>query len=97
VRRVYAGSSAYQQGLNAGDQIVALNNMRANRDFFDARIGEMRPGDLINLTIFRSDDLRSLLIKLGGRSGAAYRILTLENPSAEQKLIYQSWLVESKK
>jgi predicted metalloprotease with PDZ domain len=97
VRRVYAGSSAYQQGLNAGDQIVALNNMRANRDFFDARIGEMRPGDLINLTIFRSDDLRSLLIKLGGRSGAAYRILTLENPSAEQKLIYQSWLGESKK
>jgi S1-C subfamily serine protease len=31
VRRVYAGSPAYEQGLNAGDQIVALDNMRVTR------------------------------------------------------------------
>ena len=73
VRRVYAGSPAYDQGLNAGDQIVALDNMRVTRDFFNARMAEKKPGDLINLTIFRFDDLSTLLIKLGERREGTYR------------------------
>src|SRR6185503_5439058 len=74
VRRVYTGSPAYEQGLNAGDQIVALDNMRVTRDFFNARMAEKKPGDLINLTIFRFDDLSTLLIKLGERREGTYRI-----------------------
>ena len=92
VRRVYAGSPAYEQGLNAGDQIVALNNMRANKDFFDARIAERRPADLITLTVFRFDKLSSLPIKLGRTTGGSYRIVTVENPTSEQRRIYESWL-----
>jgi predicted metalloprotease with PDZ domain len=92
VKRVYAGSPAYEQGLNTGDQIVALNNMRANKDFLDARIAEKRAGDLVSLTIFRSDDLSVLLIKLGARSDANYRILPADKPTGQQKRIYQSWL-----
>jgi predicted metalloprotease with PDZ domain len=92
VKRVYAGAPAYEQGLNTGDQIVAINNMRTNKDFFDARIAEKRPGDLIALTIFRSDDLSILPIKLGGRVDPAYQIVALDNPSDEQKRTHQSWL-----
>ena len=92
VKRVYAGSPAYEQGLNAGDQIVALNNMRANKEFFDARLAEKHAGDLLTLTIFRADDLSLLLIKLGGRVDANYRILPLDKPSAEQKRSYHSWV-----
>ncbi len=92
VRRVYAGSPAYEQGLNSGDQIIALNNMRVTKEFFDARIAEKKPGELVNLTIFRFDDLSTLLIKLGGRAEGTYRILPLENQSELQKKIYQSWI-----
>ena len=92
VKRVYAGSPAYEQGLNTGDQIVALNNMRANKEFFDARLAEKHPGDLLNLSIFRADDLSLLLIKLGGRVDASYRILPVDTPTDEQKRVYQSWL-----
>lgn len=92
VRRVYAGAPAYEQGLNAGDQILAWNNMRANKEFFDARLAEQRPGDLVTLTIFRSDDLSVLPIRLGGRVDAPYRIVPVENPSNEQVRINQSWL-----
>jgi len=92
VKRVYAGAPAYEQGLNTGDQIVALNNMRATRDFFEARLAEKRPGDLVTLTIFRADDLSMLAIKLGGKVDASSRIVPLPNPSVEQKRIYQSWL-----
>lgn len=92
VRRVYAGSPAYEQGLNTGDQILALNNIRVTKQFFDARIAEKKPGDLVNLTIFRFDDLSTLLIKLGGRTEGTYRIVPVESPTDQQKKIYQSWI-----
>ncbi len=92
VTRVYAGSPAYEQGLNTADQIVALDNRRVTKDFLEARLAEKRPGQLANLTIFRFDDLSYLPIKLGGISPASYRILPLEVRTDEQKRIYQSWL-----
>ncbi len=92
VRRVYAGSPAYEQGLNAGDQIVAIDNMRVTRDFLNARLAEKKPGDPVSLTIFRFDDLSTLLIKLGpGREGT-YRIVPLPNPTPAQTRVYRDWL-----
>jgi predicted metalloprotease with PDZ domain len=92
VRRVYAGSPAYEQGLNAGDQIVAMDNLRVTRDFFIARITEKKPGDLINLTIFRFDDMSTLLIRLGSRTETTYRITALPTQTEAQKQIYRAWL-----
>ena len=92
VRRVYAGSPAYEQGVNAGDQIVAIDNMRVTKDFFNARLAEKKPGDLINLTIFRFDDLSTLLIKLGRQADGTYKITALPNQTEVQKQIYRAWL-----
>src|ERR1700752_1651020 len=92
VRRVYAGSPAYEQRLNAGDQIVALDNMRVKRDFFEARMAEKKPGDLISLTIFRFDDLSTLRIKLGERREGTYRIVRLPAATEAQNRIYRGWL-----
>ena len=92
VRRVYAGSPAYEQGLNAGDQIVAMDNMRATRNFFDARMAEKKLGDVVNLTIFRFDDLSSLVIRLGDKREMSYRIVPVASPTAVQKRIYADWL-----
>lgn len=92
VRRVYAGSPAYEQGLNSGDQIVAMDNMRVTRDFLNTRLAEKKPGDLVNLTIFRFDDLSTLLIKLGARRDGTYRIVPLPNATPAQKQVYRSWL-----
>jgi predicted metalloprotease with PDZ domain len=92
VEQVFSGSPAYEQGLNFGDQIVAIDNVRANRDFFNARLAEKKPGDLVNLTIFRFDDLSTLLIKLGpGREGT-YRIVPMTSQTEVQKKIYRDWL-----
>jgi predicted metalloprotease with PDZ domain len=92
VRRVYAGSPAYEQGLNAGDQIVAVDNTRVTSTSFNTRLAEKKPGDLVNLTIFRSDDLSTLLIKLGARRDGTYRIVPLPNATPAQKQVYKSWL-----
>jgi predicted metalloprotease with PDZ domain len=44
ITSVRAGSPAYEQGLNANDQIVALHGARVNRDSFQARLAETKPG-----------------------------------------------------
>jgi len=92
VRRVYAGSPAYEHGLNAGDQIVAMDNMRVTKDFFNARMAEKKPGDVVNLTIFRFDDLSLLLIRLGDKREMSYRIVPVKAATAVQKQIYAGWL-----
>jgi predicted metalloprotease with PDZ domain len=92
VTKVYAGSPAYEQGLNAGDQIVAADNMRASREFLLARLAEKKPGEIVRLTIFRFDDLRPIEIKLGGRNAGDYRIIPIAQPTDEQKRNYQAWL-----
>src|SRR6185369_8681842 len=92
VRNVRAGTPAYEQGLNSGDQIVAMDNVRVTRDFLIARLGEKKPGDLINLTIFRFDDLSTLLIKLGARTEGTYGIKPLQNQTEAQKQVYKAWL-----
>jgi predicted metalloprotease with PDZ domain len=92
VRRIYSGAPAYEQGINAGDQIVALDGFRVNRDSFNQRIAEKRPGDTARLTIFRTDELRNFEIKIGGIRDASYRPMPVEQPTAEQSRLYQGWL-----
>ena len=92
VRRVYAGSPAYDQGLNAGDQIVAFDGNRASREFVSARLDEKKAGDVVHLTVFRFDVLRTIDLKLGNVEAASYRIIPVAQPSAEQKRVYQAWL-----
>ena len=92
VMRVYSGTAAYDQGLNAGDQIVALEGQRVNQQSFFARLGEKRPGDILNLTIFRDDDLRTFAIKLGTRVAPDYRLLPVKQPTPEQTKQYKAWI-----
>jgi predicted metalloprotease with PDZ domain len=78
--------------LNAGDQIVALDGMRVTQEGLNARLADKRPGDTVTLTVFRADDLRTFVIKLGGRSDAPYRVVPVAQPSAEQQRTLRAWL-----
>jgi predicted metalloprotease with PDZ domain len=92
IRNVPAGTPAYNHGLSANDQIVAVDGARATRDFLNARLEEKRPGDTVALTVFRLDELRVFNVKLGGRVDALYRILPVSQPTLEQTRNYQAWL-----
>jgi predicted metalloprotease with PDZ domain len=92
VRNVHAGEPAYEQGLNAGDQIVAVDGYRATRDFLVARVGDKKPGDTVTLTVFRADELRTFNFKLGARANVPFRIVPVASPSEQQRRSYQSWL-----
>ncbi|HEV2859393.1 MAG TPA: PDZ domain-containing protein [Pyrinomonadaceae bacterium] len=95
LRNVPAGTPAYEQGLSANDQIVAIDGYRAARDFldfFNARLAGKRPGDTVAVTVFRADELRTFNVKLGARADATYRIVPVRQPTPEQARVYEQWL-----
>ncbi|HLL77762.1 MAG TPA: PDZ domain-containing protein [Pyrinomonadaceae bacterium] len=92
VTNVPAGTPAYDQGLYAADQIIAVDGSRATLTFLNARLEEKRPGDELRLTVFRSDELRTVNIKLGGRPEENYRIAPVRQPTPEQTRQYEAWL-----
>ncbi|HEX8117296.1 MAG TPA: PDZ domain-containing protein [Pyrinomonadaceae bacterium] len=92
VKTVPAGTAAYEQGLNVGDQIAAVDGYRATLEFLNERVAARRPGDTLALTVFRGDELRTLNFKLGSRADATYRIVPRPDAGEQQKRNYQSWL-----
>ena len=96
VRNVPAGTPAYDQGLNANDQIIAMDGIRiAQPDVirdFNARLEMKKPGDRIRLTFFRFDELRELTVTLAGRAPEDYRFLPVANVTDQQRKLYQGWL-----
>lgn len=86
------GTPAYEQGLNTGDQILAVDGVRANQQLLNSYIAEKKPGDKIKLTVFRLDELRDIEITLGGQAPEQYRFAVAPNATDEQKRLYQGWL-----
>lgn len=91
VRATPAGTPAYEQGLNAADEIVAVDGNRASLTFLTSYLDAKRSGDKIKLTVFRFDQMRDIEITLGGHAPQSYKIAALENPTDEQKRLYQGY------
>jgi predicted metalloprotease with PDZ domain len=92
ISMIPAGSPAYEQGLNAGDQILAMDNIRMTSTSLLERLKEKRPGDTIKLTIFRFDELRTFEIRLGTQPESGYRIVQMGNATEQQKRLYHGWM-----
>lgn len=92
VRTVPAGTPAYEQGLNTGDQIVAIDGYRASSQFVQSYLGEKKPGETVRLTVFRFDKLKEIPIVLGEPTRAEYSFEPVENPTEQQRQLYRNYL-----
>lgn len=92
IRSLSIGTPAYDQGLNTGDQIVAVDGYRASNTFLTSYIGERKPGDTIKLTVFRFDKLREIAFKLGSNNRKDYSFGVVAEPTDMQKKLYRDYL-----
>lgn len=91
--RLTAGSPAYDAGLNINDEIIAMNGYRISANDFNSRIAEMKAGDVVKLSIMRSDKLREFNVTLINNPVPGYTVTKVSDPSPLQKAIYESWLM----
>jgi predicted metalloprotease with PDZ domain len=92
IRSIPAGSPAYEQGLNTGDQIIAIDGYRASQNFIQSYIGDKKPGDNVTFTIFRFDKLREVPFTLGGNVRKDYSFASVDAPTDLQKQLYRDYL-----
>ncbi len=91
--------TAYDPGpaagvLDAGDALVALNGIRIpDGDALAERVAaNHRPGDRVELTVFRRDRLTTRPLVLGTAQPNQYRIERVAHPTAAQRATYAAWL-----
>lgn len=92
IRTVAAGTPAYDQGLNTGDQIIAIDGYRASSTFLQSYLGEKKPGNKVKLTLFRFDQLREVSFTLGANLRAEFEFDRVENPTELQRRLYREYL-----
>ena len=92
IRSVPAGTPAYDQGINAGDQIVAIDGYRASQARLQQYLGDRKPGDKVRLTIFRTDRLRDIELTLGSNTRQAFTFVPVANPTEQQRSLYREWM-----
>ena len=92
IRSIAAGTPAFEQGLNTGDQIVAVDGYRASQGFLQSYVGERKPNDKVKLSIFRFDKLREITFKLGSDARKDYSFAPVAEPTDDQKRLYKQYL-----
>jgi predicted metalloprotease with PDZ domain len=92
IRTISANTPAYEQGLNTGDQIVAIDGYRASNSFLQSYLAERKPNDTVKLTVFRFDKLRDVTFKLGANTRADYSFKPVDQPTDDQRRLYREYL-----
>jgi predicted metalloprotease with PDZ domain len=92
VGTVVVGGPGHRAGINAGDELVALDGIRVNARDIQARIMEREPGDVVQVTVFRRDELLTLPVTLERAPPIRPVLRRVQEPTALQTEIFRSWL-----
>ncbi|HEX5871171.1 MAG TPA: PDZ domain-containing protein, partial [Longimicrobium sp.] len=93
VVNVLTGSAAWQAGVNAGDELLALDGFRiAGPDWLNARLLEFRPGVEVGLTVFRRDELLTLMLRVDAGPPQRLVLRPLPDATPQQQAVLAHWL-----
>jgi predicted metalloprotease with PDZ domain len=81
---------AGKAGLNAFDQILAVNNIQLTGSF-SAASDTMRIGETIEVTVLRRGLMRTFEVAPGENPDKRFDLIRIENPSEEQERLFKIW------
>jgi len=91
VASVYEGGAGHRAGLSAGDQLLALDGIRIPAAGPDSLLARYRNNDVVQLHVFRRDELLSLALKLRSDDVPQVRLTAAAKPVAEVRK-RRAWL-----
>ena len=92
IKFVRSGSPAAIAGIDAGDELLAINNRRVSAEKLSDRLKDYQAGDIILVSVFHQNELRSVEVKLAEAQPSRYEIVKVENPTETQKQNLAGWL-----
>ena len=94
IASVLAGSPAYQAGVNASDELVALNGRKVDTTNVEARLNELREAQRVTLTVFRRERLMTFEVTAALKPFDAYAMSVMKDASTAQKALLKDWARE---
>ena len=91
VQFVLDGSPAMHAGVAPGDDIVAMNRIKAGTDLPD-RVARLNPGDEVELHVFRRDELHTLTATLQPAPRDTVVLSLQKEPSDAAPNVLDDWL-----
>ncbi|GAB2568133.1 M61 family metallopeptidase [Spirosoma areae] len=88
---VRRGSAAYTDGLNVGDEVISVDDVRVGDDLLRLISGR-QVGDKLKIRVNRAGLLREIPVTLTQNPLVSYRLQPLPNQTAGQKALYNKWL-----
>ncbi|MGB1241830.1 MAG: M61 family metallopeptidase [Chitinophagales bacterium] len=93
ISSVSRNTPAYQYGLNAKDEIVAVNGFRTSSELaLQKVISHRKTGDKVTFTISRGDLLKKIDVELDHNHKVRYFIEQLPDITKAQEIVYKKWL-----
>ncbi|WP_153914605.1 M61 family metallopeptidase [Shewanella sp. TC10] len=89
---VSRNSPAWNAGIVAGDEIVAINGLKVTAAGFKKRLEDFKPGDDISVSLFSNDQLKQVTLTLKEQPKGDLSIKGLKDASKEQKAFLKAWL-----
>lgn len=90
--KVLRDGPAWQAGVVAGDELVAINGLKVTAAGFEKRIADFKPGDKVQLTLFSNDSLKQVDLTFGEAPKGKLAIEGVKKASKQQKAFYKAWL-----
>lgn len=91
ITKVFTGGSAYISGLNFKDEIISIDNYRADEKNAKNILSGKSPGDLIKVIISRDGMIKELNVMLA-KPFQLFKIKKMKDVSPEQERIYSKWI-----
>jgi predicted metalloprotease with PDZ domain len=92
IKFVEADSPAELAGIEAEDELLAIDGMRVTAEQLNERLKDYQANDIIKITVFHQDELRTLSVQLTSPQPSRYEVVQIENPSETQKQNFSAWL-----
>ncbi|MGD1910212.1 MAG: M61 family metallopeptidase [Rivularia sp. (in: cyanobacteria)] len=92
IKFVEADSPAQIAGIDAGDELLAIDGIKVTANQLNERLNNYQPYDTIQVTVFHQDELRTYSVTLAEPRGNKYQVVTIENPSSSQKENFTQFL-----
>ncbi len=92
VTLVRTGTPAYDAGLSADDEILALDDYRVGPDQLPGRLAAYHPGDKVSVLIARLDHLVRLETTLGSEPANRWKLTIRKDATPAQTAHLNAWL-----
>ncbi|MCL4222672.1 MAG: PDZ domain-containing protein [Phycisphaerales bacterium] len=92
VRSALEDGPAFEAGIIADDEIIAVDGRRVDADSFSRLERDLEPGQRVELALFRRERLMTFSFKTAAKPNATWSVRLVAQPSPDQIAAFEKWM-----